>query len=173
MALTAGKLARQYNISRTALLYYDQIGLVTPTGRSPSGYRLYSEADRQRLENLIAYRDAGITLEEIAKLLTGAGNTLETILLKRLNELNDEIIAAKARQAAIIGIIRSIKKDDAGDAKRVWHEALEEAGISGSAAQRLHFNFEEHSPQMHESFLKALGFDEDETKMIRDYYKQG
>lgn len=170
MALTAGKAARLYGISRTALLYYDEIGLVSPTGRSASGYRLYGDADLKRLHTVILYREAGIGLDDISRLLSGSGGSLEAVLLKRLNELNDEIIAVKKRQAAVIGIIQGISKGDPADGKKNWHEALQEAGITGCAADRLHDDFEEHSPQLHASFLRALGFDEAEIKMIREYH---
>ena len=45
-------------ISRTVLLYYDTIGLLKPSGRTGAGYRIYSEADVQRLKQIMIYRDA-------------------------------------------------------------------------------------------------------------------
>jgi MerR family transcriptional regulator, thiopeptide resistance regulator len=170
MALTAGKAAKLYGISRTALLYYDEIGLVSPSDRSASGYRLYSEADLKRLQTVIAYRDAGICLDDVSRLLSGSGGSLEAVLLKKLNELNNELIAVKKRQAAVIGIIQGLSKGDGTVDKQGWHEALEEAGITGSAADKLHDDFEEHSPQLHAGFLQALGFDKDEIKMIRVHH---
>ncbi len=168
MAMTAGKLARQYGMSRTALLYYDEIGLVKPSERSTAGYRLYSEADQRRLETVIAYRDAGIPLEEIRRLLMGSGTKLEAVLLKRLTELNQEIIAVKRRQAAVIAIIQGAFTGDMEDIHRNWRDALEEAGFSGEDALRLHAEFEEHSPELHERFLKALGLPDREIKSIRE-----
>jgi len=34
------ELARKHGLSRSTLLYYDRIGLLTPSGRSEAGYRL-------------------------------------------------------------------------------------------------------------------------------------
>ena len=42
---TVGRLARAFGLSRSTLLYYDSIGLLRPTGRSPANYRLYTRAD--------------------------------------------------------------------------------------------------------------------------------
>jgi DNA-binding transcriptional MerR regulator len=61
---TIGRIARIFGLSRSTLLYYDSIGLLTPTGRSDAGYRLYSEDDRKRLERINDYLvtpDEGIT----------------------------------------------------------------------------------------------------------------
>jgi DNA-binding transcriptional MerR regulator len=170
MALTAGKAARMFGMSRTALLYYDEIGLVKPSRRSAAGYRLYEEADIGRLRRVIAYREAGIPLEDIAGLLSGSGDRLETVLLRRLEALNAEIAAVKRRQAAVVALIRSITGDTPEDARDQWRAALGEAGMQGGKGEEMHKNFEEHSPRLHAEFLRALGFDEEEVRIIREHY---
>jgi len=45
------ELAGLFGLSRSTLLYYDRIGLLSPSARSESGYRLYSAADRERFAN--------------------------------------------------------------------------------------------------------------------------
>ena len=67
--LTVTKLARRCGVSRTALLYYESIGLMPPPQRSGGNYRCYSEADAQRLLHIRAYRNAGLTLEDIRTIL--------------------------------------------------------------------------------------------------------
>ncbi|WP_241087474.1 MerR family DNA-binding transcriptional regulator [Candidatus Vondammii sp. HM_W22] len=37
-----GQVAKEYSLSRSTRLYYDSIGILTPSGRSTSNYRLYS-----------------------------------------------------------------------------------------------------------------------------------
>lgn len=44
-----GELGRLFGLSRTALLYYDSIGLLKPSGRSASGYRRYGESGFRRI----------------------------------------------------------------------------------------------------------------------------
>lgn len=172
MALTVGKAARMFRMSRTALLYYDEIGLVKPSQRSGAGYRLYGEADIDRLSKVIAYREAGIPLDDIAGLLSGKGTGLEALLLKRLECLNGEIAAAKKRQAAVVGIIRGLSSGEAANEREKWRRAVEEAGFAGSEGERLHMDFEEHSPLLHEEFLCALGFSDDEMRKIREFSRQ-
>ena len=58
-----------FNLSRSTLLYYHRIGLLRPNARSPAGYRLYSDDDKERLTAICNFRQAGLGLEEIRKLL--------------------------------------------------------------------------------------------------------
>jgi DNA-binding transcriptional MerR regulator len=69
--LTVGAVARLAGVTVRTLHHYDAIGLVSPTGRSTAGYRLYDEADLDRLHAVLAYRELGFPLEEIAALLAG------------------------------------------------------------------------------------------------------
>ncbi|MFE3290654.1 MerR family transcriptional regulator [Rhodococcus sp. NPDC059234] len=67
--LTVGEVARLVGVSVRTLHHYDEIGLVTPSGRTPSGYRSYSAPDVERLHRVLTYRELGFPLEEIATLL--------------------------------------------------------------------------------------------------------
>ena len=64
-----GDVARLSHVSVRALHHYDAIGLLTPSARSPAGYRLYSGADLRRLQQILFYRELGFALEEIAEIL--------------------------------------------------------------------------------------------------------
>ena len=45
------------------LHHYDEIGVLTPSQRTWSGYRLYTEADLERLATIVVYRRLEIGLE--------------------------------------------------------------------------------------------------------------
>lgn len=62
---TVGDVARTVGISVRTLHHYDAVGLVTPSGRSPAGYRTYSAADVERLYTVLTYRELGFSLDEI------------------------------------------------------------------------------------------------------------
>jgi DNA-binding transcriptional MerR regulator len=66
---TVGELARLAGVSVRTLHHYDDVELLRPTGRSPAGYRLYDTADRQRLQQILFYRELGFGLEEIRHIL--------------------------------------------------------------------------------------------------------
>jgi DNA-binding transcriptional MerR regulator len=75
--LTVGAVARLAGVTVRTLHHYDEIGLVSPSGRSPAGYRLYDDADLDRLHAVLAYRELGFGLEDIAALLAGTADPLQ------------------------------------------------------------------------------------------------
>jgi len=52
-----------------ALHHYDRLGLLKPSARSRSGYRLYRDCDLARLEQIVVLKFLGLPLKEIARLL--------------------------------------------------------------------------------------------------------
>jgi DNA-binding transcriptional MerR regulator len=69
MTYTVGDVSRIARISVRALHHYDEIGLVRPSARSGAGYRLYTEADLERLQQVLFFRELGFKLEDIAAAL--------------------------------------------------------------------------------------------------------
>jgi DNA-binding transcriptional MerR regulator len=74
--LTVGDVARLAGVTVRTLHHYDRIGLVSPSGRTPAGYRLYGEGDLDRLHAVLAYRELGFALDDVAALLDGAAEPL-------------------------------------------------------------------------------------------------
>ena len=69
MTLKIGELAALSKVSRDTLRYYEKHGLITPSTRNASGYRLYSDADVHRISFIISAKEVGFTLNEIHQLL--------------------------------------------------------------------------------------------------------
>jgi DNA-binding transcriptional MerR regulator len=66
--LLIGDLAELAGISRSAIRYYEEIGLVRPAARQ-SGRRLFNEDADGRLRAIVAARGAGFSLDEVRRLL--------------------------------------------------------------------------------------------------------
>ncbi|MEU1526465.1 MerR family transcriptional regulator [Nocardia rhamnosiphila] len=66
-----GELATEAGLTVRTLHHYDHIGLVRPAGRTNTGHRLYTEADVQRLYQVLALRQLGLGLDQIANVLAG------------------------------------------------------------------------------------------------------
>src|SRR5690348_1188050 len=88
---TVGEVARLTHVSVRALHHYDEIGLLTPSGRTSAGYRLYDSADLQRLEQILFYRELDFGLDEIATVLAAPGRTAEDHLRRQHRLLRDQI----------------------------------------------------------------------------------
>ena len=69
MSYSVGKVADLARITVRTLHHYDEIALLSPSERTPSGYRRYDDADLDRLQQILFYRELGFALEEIAAIL--------------------------------------------------------------------------------------------------------
>ncbi|GAA2794851.1 MerR family transcriptional regulator [Streptomyces showdoensis] len=69
MGYSVGQVAGFAGVTVRTLHHYDAIGLLSPGGRSPAGHRRYADADLDRLQQILFYRELGFPLEEVAVLL--------------------------------------------------------------------------------------------------------
>ncbi|MGW3038609.1 MerR family transcriptional regulator [Kitasatospora sp. NPDC001159] len=66
---SVGAVAKIAKVTVRTLHHYDEIGLLSPAGRTRAGYRRYVDADLDRLQQILFYRELGFPLEEIAAIL--------------------------------------------------------------------------------------------------------
>ena len=172
--LTVTKLARRCGLSRTALLYYESIGLMPPPTRSEGNYRFYGEADMHRLMQIRAYRDAGLKLEDIRAILDRSGGNAFGVLKRRLLELDAEISTLRNHQQAILKLMgnKDIRKGKM-ITKQKWVSIMEACGFSGEQMNRWHSEFERSAPEEHQEFLEFLHISPGEIKTIREQSKKG
>ncbi len=69
MDYTVKEVADIASISIRSLHHYHQIGLLEPDGATPAGYRLYSDADLERLQQILFFKELGFALAEIRAIL--------------------------------------------------------------------------------------------------------
>ena len=63
--MTVKEVSEITGISVRTLHYYDEIGLLTPSGKSEAGYRLYDEKALERLRQILFFREFDLPLKEI------------------------------------------------------------------------------------------------------------
>ncbi len=66
---TVGEVAELAGVTVRLLHHYDELGVLCPSGRSEAGYRLYSHADLERLQEILVWRALGFPLAEIKAML--------------------------------------------------------------------------------------------------------
>ncbi|HEV7930920.1 MAG TPA: MerR family transcriptional regulator, partial [Actinomadura sp.] len=69
MSHSVGRVAGYAGITVRTLHHYDEIGLLSPSARSHAGHRRYDDADLDRLQQILFYRELGFPLDEVAALL--------------------------------------------------------------------------------------------------------
>lgn len=70
MEYTVQQLGRLAGVSGRTLRYYDEIGLLKPARINSSGYRIYGQAEVDRLQQILFYRELGVSLNSIKDILT-------------------------------------------------------------------------------------------------------
>ncbi|MGP3985070.1 MerR family transcriptional regulator [Streptomyces sp. KR80] len=69
MSYSVGQVAGFAGVTVRTLHHYDEIGLLSPSTRSHAGHRRYDDADLDRLQQILFYRELGFPLDEVAALL--------------------------------------------------------------------------------------------------------
>lgn len=69
MEYTVQKLGELAGISTRTLRYYDEIGILKPARINSSGYRIYSQKEVDRLQQILFYKELGVALDSIKKIL--------------------------------------------------------------------------------------------------------
>lgn len=117
-----GEAAELVKLSLRTLRYYEEVGLVPPSGRSPGGFRLYNDADLQRLTFIKQLRPLEFTLEQIRDLLE---------IRDRLEQSSDGLVALELAERLQV-FIRA-----AHDRSRVLAEQAQGAEVLATSLQRL------------------------------------
>lgn len=165
-----GNLCREFNLSRSALLYYDTIGLLTASERTQGNYRQYSDEDKKRLSQICAFREAGVALNQIKDILDTDGMNESNILEKRLNELNHEIRYLRFQQKLIVEMLKGKNRTDLNMPmdSQTFVSILKSTGLDEKTLDYFHIQFEKNSPDSHQFFLEFLGAADEEIKHIRE-----
>jgi DNA-binding transcriptional MerR regulator len=112
MAHTVGKVADLAGVTVRTLHHYDEIGLLSPSERSSTGYRRYDDRDLERLQQILYYRELGFSLEEIATILDDPKSDSvahlrrqHELLTERIKRMQDMVNAIEfAMEAQKMGI---------------------------------------------------------------------
>ena len=69
MKYTITELAKMSGVSTRTLRFYHEIGLLVPKEQNNSGYRTYHEEEVNKLQQILFYRELGVNLKEIKKII--------------------------------------------------------------------------------------------------------
>lgn len=98
MEYTVQKLGRLAGISIRTLRYYDQIGILEPARINSSGYRIYGQAEVDKLQQIMFYRELGLPLNQIKELV----NSPTFDENKALKEHHEQLLDRRKQLDALI-----------------------------------------------------------------------
>jgi DNA-binding transcriptional MerR regulator len=172
--LTVSALARRCGVSRSTVLYYESIGLLTGAARTDANYRVYGGAELDRLRRIRAYRDAGLEIADIRTLLDGRPGDAASVLSRRLVAIDVEIARLRDHQRSIARLLpRTGAMENEMISKEKWVAVMRGAGMSDEDMERWHAEFERAAPAEHQEFLEFLKLPPDEIARIREWSRRG
>jgi methyltransferase (TIGR00027 family) len=95
MLLKVGDLAKRAGLTVRTLHHYDSIGLLSPSARSDSGFRLYNQADVIQLHRIQALKQFGCSLADIRAFLAEPGASLMDIVTRQMSVLDEQVRRAQ------------------------------------------------------------------------------
>lgn len=98
--LTVGEVARIAGVTVRTLHHWESVGLLVPGARTAAGYRVYDAEDLGRLTRVLTYRELGLSLEQVARLLDDPATDAVTTLRRQHRLLVDRI--ARLQQLAAL-----------------------------------------------------------------------
>jgi MerR family transcriptional regulator, thiopeptide resistance regulator len=100
-----GQFARKAAVSLRTLRFYDKEGLLSPSQYSESGYRLYTDEDLVNLQQILALKFLGFSLDEIKALLSTGPRSLQEVLAQQKAMM-------RAKRSQLDGIIQAIDETE-------------------------------------------------------------
>lgn len=103
MEYTVQKLSEIANVSTRTLRYYDEIGILKPARINSSGYRIYGREQIDRLQQILFYRELGVSLDKIKVIL-------ESPSFNRVEALKEHRLKLLEKQQQIEKLIANVNK---------------------------------------------------------------
>lgn len=119
-AMTIGQLATAAGLKPTALRYYEREGILRPSSRSTSGYRLYDAGAVEQLEFIRAAQAVGFSLDDIRTLLRldhgprkQCKAEVRAVVQRRLAEVAQKMRDLERVQATLTQALRECQASEA------------------------------------------------------------
>ena len=120
--LTVGRVATAVGVNIQTIRYYERLNLLNPTGRRPSGYRLYGDEEIRRLRFIKNAQALGFTLREITDLLnlrvrsSAQCGAVQRKAEEKLVQVERKVRDLQALARSLRGLIRACENGQATDA---------------------------------------------------------
>lgn len=120
---TVGQVAETLKITVRTLHYWESQGLVRPTERSWSNYRLYTPEDLERLQHILIYRATGMKLADIKSLLASDSSSVEHLRRQR-----ESLVEQQAHLADMIQAVDNLLEKEMNNEKLTLDQVAEILG---------------------------------------------
>jgi MerR family transcriptional regulator, thiopeptide resistance regulator len=108
-----GDLSKRTGLSIRTLHYYDEIGLLSPSHRTESGYRVYGKQDIIRLQQIITLKQIGFSLEDVRSCLDNGDRAFAEMVQLHVAKVRKQIELSQQLLQRLESIEQTAAKLDA------------------------------------------------------------
>lgn len=181
---TIHEVSKLAGVSIRTLQYYDKIGLLHPAEYTESGYRLYDDADLERLQQILLYRELEFSLKDIKEIINHPGfdkakaleQQIELLTLKKEHIQNLIILAREIKKTGgktmDFTAFDTEKIDEyAAQAKAIWgntpeYQEFEEKDMARTPEEQQNMVSEMMGLFMEFGLVKEKGSGSDEAQKL-------
>lgn len=116
--MNIGVAAKRSGVSAKTIRYYEDIGLLRPPSRTPSGYRQYVDADVQILRFVDRARSLGFSLEDLRKLLAlwadkqRKSAEVKSLARRHIKDIEQKILELQTMRGALVDLALRCQGND-------------------------------------------------------------
>lgn len=143
---TVHEVSKLAGVSIRTLQYYDKIGLLPPAEYTGSGYRLYDDADLEKLQQILLFRELEFSLKDIKRILDSPNfdksKALEqqiTLLTLKKEHLENLIDLARGIKALGVNYLMNLKSFEAFDTSKIDEYAAQAKAAWGNTPEYQEF----------------------------------
>ncbi len=160
----SSQFAQKASVTVRTLRYYDKVGLLSPSQYTESGYRLYTHEDLLSLQNILALKFLGFSLEEIRALLRTGPKRLEEVLAQQKAMMEE-------KRAQLNTIIEAIEEtEQLLQTKRCnWESIVQVIQVIQMGQQNEHWSAKYFTPEQQKTMeeLSRKSYSEEASQKLK------
>ena len=127
-----GQVSARTGLTTRTLRYYEELGLLMPTGRLVSGHRVYANEDLRRLYRISLLRQLGLPLADIAGELENPSRDLSDTIGRHIGQVDQRLAAIGRHRERVVTVRDSLATGSPSDEELldILHEMLKSIMVS-------------------------------------------
>ncbi len=152
-----GQVSARTGLTTRTLRYYEELGLLMPTGRLVSGHRVYANEDLRRLYRISLLRQLGLPLADIAGELENPSRDLSDTIGRHIGQVDQRMAAIGRHRERMVTVRDSLATGSPSD-EELLDILREMAEIDHGLAQRLTLLVYDDIEAVHDHLVAVFGF---------------
>jgi DNA-binding transcriptional MerR regulator/uncharacterized glyoxalase superfamily protein PhnB len=152
-----GQVAARTGLTTRTLRYYEELGLLVPSGRLAGGHRVYTGVDLARLYRICLLRRLGVPLAEIRREVDDLVDRLADTVDRHVGEIDQRLAALGRHRERVVSIRSSLAAGSPSD-QELLDVMQDMAATRDGLRQRLTLLVYDDIQAVHDHMVSVFGF---------------